>query len=350
MTQEPAYWAWIGELVMLSVPLFRAAGLAGARVVRPLAPRRAGAADRHGARHAVFDVRLLARVQSVAHHRDSAGPGGVRLSGDRLGLACDRRVGVAAIGVRPLASTMVSNIIVRREGSDPVTPPTRRASAGPRACRGWRGRCGSGRVTAPLSVGLLAQHLGVVVQPAEQPALARRDLQRQDLVLGAEARIDGGEQRSRSPSPVSAETSTGARSPRGDRALGLARARPRPGGRPCSRPRGSAPRPRPRRCRGRPAPPPRRAPAPRSRDGAMSRTCRMRSASTTSSSVARKAATSVVGRSEMKPTVSDRIMRRPLGQLHLAHRRVERGEQLVLGGSTSAPVRRLNSVDLPALV
>ena len=62
----------------------------------------------------------------------------------------------------------------------------------------------------------------------------------------------------------------------------------------------------------------------------------MRSASTTSSSVARKAATSVVGRSEMKPTVSDRMMRRPLGELDLAHGRIERLEHLVLGGDGRA--------------
>jgi tRNA dimethylallyltransferase len=64
---------------------------------------------------------------------------------------------------------------------------------------------------------------------------------------------------------------------------------------------------------------------------AMSRTCRMRSASSTSSSVARKAATSWVGRSEMKPTVSDRMILRPMRQAIAAHRRVERGEQHVLG-------------------
>jgi hypothetical protein len=34
---------------------------------------------------------------------------------------------------------------------------------------------------------------------------------------------------------------------------------------------------------------------------------------------ARKAATSAVGRSEMKPTVSDRITRAPAGELQLAH-------------------------------
>ena len=47
---------------------------------------------------------------------------------------------------------------------------------------------------------------------------------------------------------------------------------------------------------------------------AMSRTCRMRSASVTSSSVARNAATSMVGRSATKPTVSERIAERALGQ------------------------------------
>ena len=46
---------------------------------------------------------------------------------------------------------------------------------------------------------------------------------------------------------------------------------------------------------------------------AMSRTCRMMSASSTSSSVARKAATSVVGRSEMKPTVSESTISSPCG-------------------------------------
>ena len=49
-----------------------------------------------------------------------------------------------------------------------------------------------------------------------------------------------------------------------------------------------------------------------------SRTCRTRSASRTSSSVARKAATSWVGRSEMKPTVSDMMTSWPCGRLHAA--------------------------------
>ena len=56
----------------------------------------------------------------------------------------------------------------------------------------------------------------------------------------------------------------------------------------------------------------------------------MRSAEITSSSVARKAATSWVGSSEMKPTVSrqDRLVE--AGQRDLAHRRVERREQQIL--------------------
>ncbi len=68
----------------------------------------------------------------------------------------------------------------------------------------------------------------------------------------------------------------------------------------------------------------------------MSRTCKMRSASITSSSVARKAATSVVGRSEMKPTVSDRIALPAARKPDLAHGRIERLEHLVLGRDRSA--------------
>jgi hypothetical protein len=75
----------------------------------------------------------------------------------------------------------------------------------------------------------------------------------------------------------------------------------------------------------------------------------IRSAWSTSSSVARKAAISVVGRSEMKPTVSDRTAFEPPGS----------GKALMVGSSvansvpsasTEAPVSTLNSVDLPALV
>ena len=87
----------------------------------------------------------------------------------------------------------------------------------------------------------------------------------------------------------------------------------------------------------------------------MSRTCRIRSASSTSSSVARKAATSCVGRSLMKPTVSDRMILRPLASPSGPGRLIARmvGSRVANSmslASTSAPVRRLNSVDLPALV
>ncbi len=63
----------------------------------------------------------------------------------------------------------------------------------------------------------------------------------------------------------------------------------------------------------------------------ISRRWMIRSASTTSSSVARNAATRCVGRSEMKPTVSDRITGVPCGSRTRRKRRVERGEQHVLG-------------------
>ena len=79
------------------------------------------------------------------------------------------------------------------------------------------------------------------------------------------------------------------------------------------------------------------------------RTLRMRSASTTSSSVARKAATSVVGRLAMKPTVSDSMMRRPLASF--TSRMVgSRVSNTWSRAATAAPVKRLKSVDLPALV
>ena len=82
---------------------------------------------------------------------------------------------------------------------------------------------------------------------------------------------------------------------------------------------------------------------------AMSRTWTMRSADTTSSSVARKAATSWVGRSEMKPTVSDRIALSKPGS------RISRivGSSVAnsrFSANTLRPVSRLNRVDLPALV
>ena len=82
---------------------------------------------------------------------------------------------------------------------------------------------------------------------------------------------------------------------------------------------------------------------------AISRTCRIKSASMTSSSVARNAATSIVGRSEMNPTVSDKMMRRALGSFtsRIVGSSVANTWSMA---STPAPVMRLNSVDLPALV
>ena len=81
----------------------------------------------------------------------------------------------------------------------------------------------------------------------------------------------------------------------------------------------------------------------------MSRTCRITSASTTSSSVARKAATSMVGRSEMKPTVSERMIFAPCGSA--AARSVGSNvANSISAESTLAAVMRLNTVDFPALV
>jgi hypothetical protein len=63
--------------------------------------------------------------------------------------------------------------------------------------------------------------------------------------------------------------------------------------------------------------------------------------------VARKAATSSCGRSEMKPTVSDRIAGRPSGSFRV--RRVGSSVANSMSSATTwAWVRRLNSVDLPA--
>ena len=77
---------------------------------------------------------------------------------------------------------------------------------------------------------------------------------------------------------------------------------------------------------------------------------RSRSASITSSSVARKAATRWVGRSEMKPTVSERIALRPDGSFSRRMVGSRVANSMVRRRRTSARVRRLNSVDLPALV
>jgi hypothetical protein len=82
---------------------------------------------------------------------------------------------------------------------------------------------------------------------------------------------------------------------------------------------------------------------------ATSRTWRMTSAESTSSSVARKAAMSEVGRSEMKPTVSDRMILRPCGSwiTRMVGSSVAKSRSLA---STPGAAQRLKSVDLPALV
>ncbi len=75
----------------------------------------------------------------------------------------------------------------------------------------------------------------------------------------------------------------------------------------------------------------------------------MTSAARTSSSVARKAEISMVGRSEMKPTVSDRIAEPPCGSL-ISRMVGSRVANSMSAAITCERVRRLNRVDLPALV
>ena len=98
------------------------------------------------------------------------------------------------------------------------------------------------------------------------------------------------------------------------------------------------------------APRRRRRSARRDRRRAASMTCSSRSASAASASVARNAATRSCGRSRMKPTVSDSTIgvgaraRGPGAAWCRAWRTAGRRR------SALAPVSRLNSVDLPALV
>ena len=75
----------------------------------------------------------------------------------------------------------------------------------------------------------------------------------------------------------------------------------------------------------------------------------MRSAAATSSSVARNAATSSVGRLETKPTVSDRIALSKPGIFtwRMVGSSVANSRSSAI---TDAWVMRLNSVDFPALV
>ena len=155
--------------------------------------------------------------------------------------------------------------------------------------------------------------------------------------------------RSSTPSPVTAETSTGRRSG-GMRAVIVA-----------SRPHSSSPNKSAlfHTSRSRSS---RSGSIPRSRSTCrtsaasasvspweMSLTWSRISASITSSSVARNAATSMVGRSEMKPTVSDRIAVSPCGSL-IAREVGSSVANSRFSAKTPAAVMRLNRVDLPALV
>ena len=74
----------------------------------------------------------------------------------------------------------------------------------------------------------------------------------------------------------------------------------------------------------------RRRSAPPGRGATPSTTCRIRSASPTSSSVERNASTSWCGRCRTKPTVSASVNSRPSGVARPAHGRVQGGEQRVL--------------------
>ena len=114
-------------------------------------------------------------------------------------------------------------------------------------------------------------------------------------------------------------------------ALRAARARPRAEGRPCSRPRSRASPALARRCRFRSRPCATSMRCASEVGEAISRTCTIKSASRTSSSVEWKAAISWVGNSETKPTVSERIKAPPSGKLHAAQRRIEGREQHILG-------------------
>ena len=81
-----------------------------------------------------------------------------------------------------------------------------------------------------------------------------------------------------------------------------------------------------------------------------STTCSSRSASAASSSVARNAATRSCGRSRMKPTVSDSTIGSRAGHVARGASSCRASRTAGRRRSASAPVRRLKSVDLPALV
>ena len=189
------------------------------------------------------------------------------------------------------------------------------------------GAHGDGQLAVVAHV--LRQHFGVAVEPAQARAVGRIERQLKRLPAFRQAALRSGGRARSMPSPLSADTSTGRRSA-GWRSARLASARARIGVEPVdlvpdldqARDRSasmpSSPSTFSTSCD---------CAAVSSCD--MSRTCRMTSASITSSSVARNAATSMVGRSEMKPTVSDRMTRLPCGRSTARKRRIERGKQHV---------------------
>ena len=81
----------------------------------------------------------------------------------------------------------------------------------------------------------------------------------------------------------------------------------------------------------------------------ISLTCNIKSAAKTSSKVALKAAINSVGRSDINPTVSERITFIPL----LSSRARILGSSVansIFSEKTFAPVNKLNKVDFPAFV
>ena len=161
--------------------------------------------------------------------------------------------------------------------------------------------------------------------------------ERRDVLepLPGQRRLDRLEQRRRRRRRPAPRCATTGRSPSPRASRAPARAPRRAAGRSCSRPGAAASRPGP----GPPGSPRRRRSAARRAGSAASTTCSSRSASASSSSVARKACARSFGRSRMKP---DRVGDDDLAlarEAQPARRRVERGEQLVLGQHVAAGER-----------
>ncbi len=213
-----------------------------------------------------------------------------------------------------------------RDTDEALRPPAQicRARSAP-----WPDRRARSLPDGRLRASVLVEHLGVAVQPVRARAVGgiERNFEHDAAFRRAAPRSRRQRVRALPRSPPTPGPDVGRRPPFGEisqRACAL----PHRAGRSCSRPRSPA-RAAPRRCRARAAPPRRRAICASLSSCEMSRTCRMTSASITSSSVARNAATSMVGRSEMKPTVSDRMTRAPCGRASARKRRIERREQHV---------------------